>query len=183
MGGGPNWTASYLACNTFNGSTFGPTEISGLTDWGWDTAAKWVPVGSGVDYCRQVGGGPDWVASYLQCTPFDGTNFGSSVTSSLTDWGYPTAASWVAVAGGADYCRRVGASGLACSAFNGSFGTTGWSGTVNWGFDPGSLWVPAGGGARYCSWTGVTQLTCTAFNGSSFDPSINSGQVNWGFDT
>ena len=183
VGVGPDWTASYLACNTFNGSTFGPTEISGLTDWGWSAGVSWVPVGSGVDYCRRVGVGPDWVASYLQCTPFDGTNFGSSVTSGLNDWGYDTAASWVAVAGGADYCRRVGGSGLACTTFNGSFGTTGWSGTVDWGFAPGSLWVPAGSDARYCSWTGVTQLTCTAFNGSSFDPSINSGQVNWGFDT
>ena len=182
-GSGPDWVASYLECTPFNGASFGSTVTSGITDWGWTAGASWVPVGGGVDYCRRVGVGPDWVASYLQCTPFDGTNFGSSVTSGLNDWGYDTAASWVAVAGGADYCRRVGGSGLACTTFNGSFGTTGWSGTVDWGFDPGSLWVPAGSDARYCSWTGVTQLTCTAFNGSSFDPSINSGQVNWGFDT
>ncbi|MGP0029181.1 MAG: hypothetical protein ACLPVF_01595 [Acidimicrobiales bacterium] len=189
VGGGPDWVASYLACNTFNGSSFGPTQISGLTDWGYDTAAMWVPVGSDVDYCRQVGGGPDLVASYLECTSFDGSVFGSSVLSGLVDWGYDVAATWVPVTGGADYCRRVGAgppndSDLECSTFNGtSFGTTGLSGPVDWGYDPGATWVAAGVDARYCSWTGATQLTCTAFNGSSFGPSINSGVVTWGYDT
>ncbi|HYA68848.1 MAG TPA: hypothetical protein VED63_08955, partial [Acidimicrobiales bacterium] len=54
-----------------------------------DTGASWVQAGAGVDYCRRVGEGPDTVASYLACTPFNGTSFGTTVVSGLVDWGYP----------------------------------------------------------------------------------------------
>ncbi len=194
VGAGPNWVNSYLACTSFNGSSFGPTTYSGLTDWGYATGASWVSVSGGADYCRRVGEGPNWVASYLACTFFNGSGFGPELTSGLTDWGYPTGQAWVNVNGIADYCRQVGvgpdwvASYLACTSFNGSgFGPELASGLTDWGYPTGAAWVSVYGGAGYCRRVGAgpdwvaSYLACTSFNGSSFGSLSVSSLTDWGY--
>jgi len=53
-----------------------------------------VPTSRGADYCRQVGSGPDNVASFVACTTFDGSKFGTTVTSPVLDWGAPGSDLW-----------------------------------------------------------------------------------------
>jgi peptidoglycan/xylan/chitin deacetylase (PgdA/CDA1 family) len=153
VGAGPNNVNSYVACTPYNGTSFGGTVVSGLVDWGYDTAATWVSAGNGtVDYCRRVGAGPNNVNSYVACTPYNGTSFGPTAVSGLVDWGYDTAATWVSAGNGTvDYCRRVGAgpnnvnSYVACTPYNGtSFGPTAVSGVVDWGYLPPISWVVPG---------------------------------------
>jgi hypothetical protein len=198
-GAGPDNVSSYIACTPFNGTSFGATVTSGVVDWGYPTGVSWVPVGSGVvDYCRQVGAGPDHVNSYLACTKFNGTSFGATVTSGLVDWGYSTGASWVSPSSGtADYCRRVGAgpdnvnSYVACTPFNGtSFGDTVTSGLLDWGYSTGLSWVPAGSGVvDYCRQDGAgpdnvnSYIACTPFTGTSFGATVTSKLLDWGYAT
>ncbi len=198
VGDGPNNVGSYLACTTFNGTTFGPEILSGVQDWGYDTGWAWIPVGSGkVDYCRRVGDGPDNVGSYLACTTFNGTTFGPEILSGVQDWGYDAGADWVfAGSGKVDYCRRVGdgpdnvASYLACTVFNETtFGPEIMSGVQDWGYENGETWVSAPGGTTYCRLVGdgpnnvASYLACTTFNGTSFGPEKMSGVQDWGYPT
>jgi Peptidase family M23 len=141
VGAGPNNVNSYLSCTPFNGTSFGATVSSGLTDWGYEDGRAWVSTGSTVNYCRRVGASPNNVNSYLACTPFNGTSFGATVSSGLVDWGYATGAAWVSTGSTVNYCRRVGAgpnnvnSYLSCTPFNGtSFGATVNSGLTDWGY-------------------------------------------------
>ncbi|MHB8429583.1 MAG: NlpC/P60 family protein, partial [Acidimicrobiales bacterium] len=93
VGMGPDNVGSYLSCTSFDPSTnsFGPTATSPVLDWGYTNGSEqWVPTANGsIDYCRQVGMGPDNVGSYLSCTSFDpSTNsFGPTATSPVLDWG------------------------------------------------------------------------------------------------
>ncbi|MHB8497249.1 MAG: hypothetical protein ACYDES_04505 [Acidimicrobiales bacterium] len=196
VGAGPDNVASYLACTPYNGSTFGTTITSGITDWGYNTDRAWVNVNGAVDYCRQVGLGPNNVASAVECTPFNGTSFGATVLSGVLDWGYPTGAAWVSVYGGVEYCRRVGtgpnnvASALACTPFNGtSFGSTSLSGIVDWGYPTAADWVNVNGAVDYCRQVGLgpnnvaSALECTSFNLLSFGSTVLSGIVDWGYPT
>ncbi len=193
---------TYVECTPFNGTKFGATVESGVLNWGRENgSAAWLPMSNGdIDYCNQVGAGPNLVSSYLSCTPFNGTSFGATVTSQVVDWGYRIARSWVAGPNGtADYCRRVGQlppstdTYVACTTFDGtSFAPTVVSPAIDWGYDPGASWAPSGNGAQYCSWTGAVTLTCTLYDGSSFEKPVSSGMVSsqvqspvvqWGFDT
>ena len=95
VGDGPDLVQSAVACNTFNGTSFGSQVTSALTDWGYTGTGVWVPTKTGADYCREVGAGPNNVASYVACNTFNGTKFGAQVNSSLTDWGATGTAAWV----------------------------------------------------------------------------------------
>ena len=194
VGAGPNNVASYVACNTFNGTSFGTTIDSALTDWGVSGSAVWVPTTTGADFCRQVGVGPDNVASQLACNAFNGTTFGPQVDSSLTDWGYTGTGVWVPSKKGADYCREVGAgpnnvaSYVACNTFNGTkFGSQITSALTDWGVTGGAVWVPTATGADFCRQVGVgpdnvaSQLACNTFNGTSFGSQVTSALTDWGY--
>ena len=85
--GGPNNVASYLKCTVFNGSTW-ITSQSGQEDWGTSTGWAWLTDNGNPTYCRQVGG-PNNVASYLECTVFNGSTWTTSM-SGLEDWGTST---------------------------------------------------------------------------------------------
>ena len=92
--GSTDFSNSRLSCTSFDPATntFGQTATSPVLDWGYTNGSEqWVPTGTGsIEYCRQVGMGPDNVASYLSCTSFDpSTNtFGQTASSPVLDWGY-----------------------------------------------------------------------------------------------
>ena len=190
--GGTNNVDSYIACTPFDGTSFGSTVQSSLLDWGFSGSDVWVPTSSGADYCRDVGGTNN-VDSYIACTPFDGTSFGSTVQSSLLDWGFDGTSVWVPTSSGADYCRDVGGTNnvdsyIACTPFDGtSFGSTVQSSLLDWGFDGTSVWVPTSSGADYCRDVGGTNnvnsyIACTPFDGTSFGSTVQSSLLDWGFD-
>ena len=194
VGSGPNNVSSFVACTAFNGTSFGPTVNSKQLDWGYTGTGVWVPTAKGADYCRQVGSGPNNVSSFVACTAFNGTSFGPTVNSKQLDWGYTGTGVWVPTAKGADYCRQVGSgpnnvsSFVACTAFNGtSFGPTVNSKQLDWGYTGTGVWVPTAKGADYCRQVGSgpnnvsSFVACTAFNGTSFGPTVNSKQLDWGY--
>ena len=141
--GGPNNVASYLKCTVFNGSTW-ITSQSGQEDWGTTTGWAWLTDNGNPTYCRQVGG-PNNVASYLECTVFNGSTWTTSM-SGLEDWGTSTGYAWLADNGNPTYCRQVGGpnnvtSYLECTVFNGSTWTTSQSGQEDWGTTNGASWL------------------------------------------
>jgi len=187
-----NNQSSYISCTPSSNSSFGTTVTSGVLDWGAGVGRAWINMGNTIDYCRRTGSVNNQ-SSYLQCTPFNGTSFGTTVTSPLVDWGYDIAASWVSTGSGVDYCRRTGAvnnqsSYLECTSFNGtSFGSTITSPLVDWGYDVAAKWVPTGTGVDYCRRTGSVNnqssyLECTPFNGTNFGSTITSPLVDWGYN-
>lgn len=191
--GAINHISSYLECTPFNGTSFGPSVTSGVVDWGYTTGSAWVETSSGADYCRLVGV-TNHVSSYLECTTFNGTSFGPSVTSGVVDWGYSRNRAWVEVNGQPDYCRLVGvtnhvSSYVECAPFTGSgFETTAISTVVDWGYATGAQWVPTSLGADYCRRVGLSNwhtslLQCTDFNGANFGPTVTSGVTDWGYST
>ena len=200
VGAGPNRVASYLSCTVFNGTSFASTVTSGIEDWGYTNGSEqWVRgPGNTVDYCHQLGPGPNNVGSYVECTPFDGTSFGATVSSGLVDWGYTNGSEqWVTSSDGTvDYCRQVGAgpnwvgSYLSCTPFNGTtFTGTIFSGIEDWGYQNGSAqWVPGPSATvDYCRQGGDppdnvgSYVECTPFNGTSFTPTVTSGILDLGY--
>ena len=192
-GPGPNNVSSFVQCTPFNGTSFGSTATSSLVDWGVAGSAVWVPTSSGADFCRETGPGPNNVSSFVQCTPFNGTSFGSTATSSLVDWGVAGSAVWVPTSSGADFCRETGpgpnnvSSFVQCTPFNGtSFGSTATSSLVDWGVAGSAVWVPTSSGADFCRETGPgpnnvsSYVQCTPFNGTSFGSTATSSLVDWG---
>jgi hypothetical protein len=136
VGAPPNNVSSYLECTTFNGQTFGPTVLSPVVDWGYDTAAQWVSTPTGAAYCRRVGAPPNNVSSHVECTTFNGQTFGPTVLSPVVNWGFNAGATWVGNSSGTEYCAWLDPSHLGCTPFNGQqFGATQMSGVQQWGYD------------------------------------------------
>ena len=191
--GGPNNVNSFVSCTSFNGTTFGKTVSSPQLDWGFDSGAAWIPMGTSLEYCRRVGGVNN-VNSYLSCTSFNGTTFGPTVSSGVEDWGTESGRAWVKLGNQLEYCRRVGGpnnvySFVSCTSFNGtSFGPTVSSPQLDWGTDAGVAWVKLGNQLEYCRRVGGPNnvnsfVSCTPFNGTSFGATGSSGVLDWGFDS
>jgi cutinase len=147
------------------------------------------------DYCRRTGitNGTD---SRVACTLSTGTGFGTSITSPVTDWGYPDGRAWADFNGDgkADYCRRTGLtngtdSRVACTLSNGgAFGASITSPVTDWGYSAGRAWVDVNGDGKadFCRTVGVTngtdsRVACTLSAGGAFGTTITSPVIDWGF--
>ncbi|MEV4315609.1 cutinase family protein [Actinocrispum sp. NPDC049592] len=147
------------------------------------------------DYCRRVGitNGTD---SRVACTLSTGNGFGTTITSAVTDWGYPDGRAWVDFNGDgkADYCRRAGItngtdSRVVCTlSAGGAFGASITSPVTDWGYAAGRAWVDANGDGKadFCRVVGVTngtdsRVACTLSAGGAFGATITSPVIDWGF--
>jgi hypothetical protein len=149
------------------------------------------------DFCRVVGV-TNGTNSRVACTLSAGGAFGPSITSGVTDWGFPEGRTWADANGDgkADFCRRVGGptngvnSKVACTLSTGSGFDPGLllSGVIDWGYPTGRDWkdVDGDGKADFCRVVGVTngtnsRVACTLSTGTGFGSTITSDVIDWGY--
>lgn len=183
----PPSTVTYTSNNapTFSANTI----MSGVMDWGYETARAWVDFnGDGkADFCRTVG---NTGAIRLACTMSAGTGFGATIMSGVIDPGYEGYQSWVDVNGDglADYCTVVGdqySQQFICTLSTGTgFGSTIASQPgLDRGYADGAAWVDFNGDGRadYCRIIGDSRygwLACNLSTGNGFDfTTIRSASV------
>ena len=196
--GDTNGTSSKVSCTVSTGTGFGATYSSGVIDWGYAEGRQWVDFnGDGkADYCRLVGNTNN-VSSSVSCTVSTATGFGTTYSSGVIDWGYPSGRQWTDYNGDgkADFCRLVGdtnnvSSGISCTVSTGiGFGATYSSEVIDWGFDTGRDWIDFNhdGKADYCRRVGYinnvsSTVTCTLATSTGFGVTLQSATVDWGYD-
>lgn len=132
---------SWLGCTFSNGSTFTKSiDIwAPVGDWG-HANRRWMVDFNGdgkSDYCRATGAssGP---GSFLTCSLSNGSEFSSTVSAPISDWGYADRR-WMADVNGdgkADFCRAVGESSGGFSWLGCAFSTgTGFNNDID-------VWFP-----------------------------------------
>jgi hypothetical protein len=183
----------------------------GQAEWGYVNPERVPPVFNGITYGQRTGG--EWTITSTNCgasSPADQDEDGvpDSTDRCPTQSGVATfagcpeelfeiqPASKVDFNGDsrADYCRRVGQgaqSYVSCTLGTDSgFGATVQSGVLDWGYDTGRAWVDFNGDGKadYCRRVGDANLSsshvsCTLSTGSGFGATVQSGVLDWGYDT
>ena len=184
-------TDQRVSCTRSSPAPFASSVVSPKLAWGEESGRAWVD-GNGdgrADYCRLVVAGD----ARVSCTYSTGTGFGSTATSSTIDAGYVGGRAWADFDGDGriDYCRHVGAPGIAESlsctlSLAAGFGSSVVSAHVGWGEDSGRGWADfdGDGKADFCRAIGAAPANqragCVASRPGTFAALPLSEPLTWG---